>query len=126
MSTNPAVNPNTTPGVPDFLGTFSVCSGKTVGPPSSKCEGLPAVPQKLARWKASMYWVAPILAPPDVKRTDEEKMGDATVFCVIVFPLDSFVEGSKVVPSESTILIGIRNVLIVAELLGNGGTPTML
>jgi hypothetical protein len=68
----------------------------------------------------------PIFAPPDVKRTDEEKMGEATVFVIAVFPLDSVVEGSKVVPSESTILIGIQNVLMVAELLGNGGTPTML
>jgi hypothetical protein len=65
-------------------------------------------------------------APPDVKSTDEAKIGDATVFPVTVFPFDSTREGSKVAPLERTILIGMTMAVTVALLLGNGGTPTML
>src|SRR5579859_7200447 len=126
MSTSPAVNPNTTPVVPDRLGTFNVCNAFTAGAPSKRCDGFPAAaPQKFARWKASMYWVVPMLIPPEVNGMDA-KMGDATVFCTTVFPSDSTVEGSKVAPFEITILTGMITVGMVAELPSVGATPTML
>src|SRR5690242_8373467 len=73
-----------------------------------------------------MYCVVPMSTPSDVKSTDDVKIGEVTVFCVTVFPFESTCAGSKLAPFEITIFTGMMTVGIVAEPLGNGGTPTML
>src|SRR5690349_2396889 len=65
MSTSAAVNPNTEPVFPKLRDGLSVCSAFNVVL-SSRCEfGCDAtVPQKLARWYASIYCVVPTFTPP--------------------------------------------------------------
>src|SRR5579859_888726 len=130
MSAVPTLMPNSVAIFPSAAGTVRDSIGRTFGVPSSKWyPGAPeTVPQKFPRWKASMYCVTPRSVPPEVKSI-VLKIGDTSVFCATVRPLDNLVAGlNTVVPVDVTYdsLTGIRNTGIVVDEPVEGSVPTML